>query len=100
MNSRLAIEGIIVPMITPFDDHEDLDREALKGVTNWLIDQGVHGLYPCSGCGEVQKLSATERQEVIDTVTEESRGRVLVIPGTGCGSTRETISLTQYTTSL
>ena len=94
MASRLT--GVIAPMVTPFDDNEDFDERATRDLTRWLVEQGVQGLYPGSGCGEVWKLSLSERKRLIDVVVEAAEGKVLVLPGTGAGSTREAIHLAQY----
>ena len=94
MSRRLT--GVIVPMVTPFDEKENLDENALRQLTRWLIDRRVTGVYPESGCGEVWKLSLEERLRVIEIVGEEAKGKTLFIPGTGAGSTRETIALTQH----
>ena len=91
-----TLKGVIVPMVTPFDQNEDVDEDALRGLVRWLIAQGVTGLYPESGCGEVWKLSLEERHRIIEIVGEEANGKTLFIPGTGGGSTRETIALTQH----
>ena len=68
----------------------------MRQLTRWLIDRRVTGVYPESGCGEVWKLSLEERLRVIEIVGEEAKGKTLFIPGTGAGSTRETIALTQH----
>ncbi len=90
------LQGVFVPMITPMDDREDLDEEGVRRFTQWLVDQGVNGIYPASGCGEVWKLSVAEKQSLMDIVIEQAKGKLLVLCGTGAGSTRETIDLTQY----
>src|SRR6266542_6015264 len=92
----IQLEGIIIPMITPFDGNEDIDEPALKRYVDWLIQEGVHGLYPCSGCGEVWKLTTEEKKRVIEVVVEVADGRVPVLPGTAEGSTRATIELTRF----
>ena len=90
------LKGVFVPMVTPFDKNENVDEDALRNFVHWLITQGVAGLYPEGGCGEVWKLSLEERLRIIEIVGEEAGGKVLFIPGTGGGSTRETIAITQH----
>jgi 4-hydroxy-tetrahydrodipicolinate synthase len=92
----LKLEGLIAPMATPFKKNEDLDDDRLGIFTKWLIDQGVHGLYPIGGCGESPKLTIEEKQRIIDVVVESAAGRVPVLPCTSEGSLRETIKLTKY----
>ena len=45
------LAGVMVPMVTPLDDNDHLNEDGLRIYTEWLIEQRVHALYPCSGCG-------------------------------------------------
>ena len=89
------VEGVIPPHITPFTKEGDLDLEALKKCVNFWVESGVSGLTPCGSNGEAPYLTREERMKVIETVLNEVKGRVPVIPGTGGISTRETIQLTK-----
>jgi len=89
------VEGVIPPHITPFTKEGDLDLEALKKCVNFWVESGVSGLTPCGSNGEAPYLTREERMRVIETVLNEVKGRVPVIPGTGGISTRETIQLTK-----
>lgn len=93
---KARLNGVTVPMITPMSDDEDLCEAGTRQFTRFLIENGVAGVYPASGCGEVWKLSGDERQRMMDIVLDEAEGRALVIPGTGGGSTREAIVMTEY----
>lgn len=66
------LKGVIVPMVTPFDENENVDEEALRRLVRWLITQDVSGLYPGSGCGEVWKVSLEERLRIIEIVGKEA----------------------------
>lgn len=92
----LFLEGVIVPMLTPFTDDEEIDEEALRHLTNWLIDNGVHGLFPNSSMGEFAKLFVEERKRVIDIVVDETNGRVPVVAGTGDVSTKIVMDITGH----
>jgi 4-hydroxy-tetrahydrodipicolinate synthase len=92
----LRLEGLIVPMATPFKKNGELDEDGLGRFTKWLISQGVHGLYPIGGCGEAPKLSVAEKMRIIDVVTEEAHRKVPVLPCTSQGSLIETIELSKY----
>ena len=94
--SKPILEGVIVPMLTPFKDNEEIDEKALRQLTNWLIDNGVHGLFPNSSMGEFAKLFIEERKRVIDIVVDETNGRVPVLPGTGDVSTKIVMDMTKY----
>ena len=90
------IKGIVVPVVTPFHRDESLNEDGLRRIVNYLIESGVHGLFPVWQPGEQFSLSTAERKRVMDIVIEEANGRVFVMPGTGAVTTRESVELTQY----
>ena len=88
--------GIIVPVVTPFNEDESINEDGLRVIVNYLIDNGVHGLFPSGSQGELFSLSTEEKKRVTDIVIEETDGRIAVMPSTGAVTTRESIELTQY----
>jgi 4-hydroxy-tetrahydrodipicolinate synthase len=90
------IEGIIPAVVTPFDKNEDVDEGGFRKIINYLIDSGVHGLFPVGSQGEFFSLTNEEKKRLIDIAVEETRGRVFVMPNTGAITTRESIELSQY----
>ena len=93
---KIDLKGVIIPMLTPFKANEELDEGALRSYTSWLIEKGVHGLFPNSSMGEFPKLSVEERKRVIDIVVDEANGKIPVLPGTGDVSTKITMVLTKH----
>lgn len=94
MNIR-KLEGIIPPMITPLTREGDIDIEGLREITRFLIDGGVHGLFPLGTIGEGPKFNREDRRAVIETVIEETDNKIPVIPGTGGMTTKDTIVYTE-----
>jgi len=91
------IKGIVVPVVTPFNrDDESVNEAGLRTIVNYLIDSGVHGLFPSGSQGELFALSTAEKKRVMDVVIEEANGRVFVMPSTGAVTTRESIDLTRH----
>jgi len=90
------IEGIIPAVVTPFDKNEDVDAGGFRKIVNYLIDNGVHGIFPVGSQGEFFSLTNEEKKRLIDIAVEETRGRVFVMPNTGAITTRESIELSQY----
>lgn len=95
MSKRKELKGIITAMVTPFDEHQELDLEAAKNMARWLVDKGVHGLFIAGTNGEFHLLSNDEKVALTEAVVEEVNGEVPVISGGGCCSTKETIQLSQ-----
>ena len=90
------IEGIIPAVVTPFDEKENVDEAGFRRIINYLIESGVHGLFPVGSQGEFFSLTNEEKRRLMDIAVEEARGRVFVMPNTGAITTRESIELTQY----
>jgi 4-hydroxy-tetrahydrodipicolinate synthase len=93
--SRLILQGIFVPNVTPFTREGKLDVKALRACVRFWVENGVSGLVPCGSNGEAPYLSRHERRKVIETVVDEVNGRIPVVAGTGSMSTEETIVFTE-----
>ena len=88
-------KGIIPAMVTPVASDGKINVGSLRKLTNYLIEGGVHGLFPVGSQGEFYALTFEEKKKVIEVVVDETRGRVPVYAGTGAIATREAIALTQ-----
>lgn len=89
--------GLIVPTVTPYDAHGDVDYGALRALVDFLIEKGVRGLYPGGTTGEGPLLSLDERRRSAETIIDQARGRVPVIVQVGALTTQATIELACHT---
>lgn len=87
-----SLKGIIPPIITPMHEDESINLTELRNQVNRLIKGGIHGIFPFGTNGEGYILTGEEKKQILETVIEETDRRVPVYAGTGCISTRETIS--------
>jgi len=88
----VAIHGVIPPTITAYYDDEDLNLEATAAHARFVVDRGVHGVFPLGTNGEFPMLKPDERAAVIDAVVEEVGDEVPVLAGVSAPSTRNTVS--------
>lgn len=88
-------EGVLTALVTPLRGGA-VDERALQELVETQIAAGVDGLVPCGSTGEAATLSHDEHRRVIEVVVAATRGRVVVVAGTGSNSTREAIALTQH----
>ena len=98
--SRLRLEGVFVPHITPFQRNGEINEDALRQCVRFWVEEGLSGLVPCGSNGEAPYLLKEERKRVIEIVVDEVNGKVPVVAGTGAISTRETIQLTKDAKSI
>ena len=89
------IKGIIPPILTPMNDDESINEAELRHQVNRMIDAGVSGVFALGTNGEAYALSHKEKVQVLKVVVDETKGRVPVYAGTGCVTTKETITLSK-----
>lgn len=89
-------KGIIVAMLTPFQANGEVNYPALEEYIDFLIEKGVHGLFPVGTNGEGPALSLEEREKIAEVVVQRTAGRIPVIIHTGAINTRDTIRLTKH----
>lgn len=89
------LNGVLTALSTPFDQDEAIDEVALRRVVDRSVRAGVDGVVAAGSTGEVGALSPEERLHLIDTVIDQTAGRVPVIAQTGATSTREAIRLSR-----
>ncbi len=80
-------KGLGVAMVTPFNASGEIDFEALKKLTQYLIDNNVDYLVVQGTTGESPVLSADEKNRVLDTVVEVNNGKLPIVYGIGGNNT-------------
>src|SRR5688500_17946425 len=98
MSDRLA--GIFTPNIVPLDHNGDIHEAETRRYVDWLIDHGVHGLYPNGSTGEFTRFTVEERRRIIAIMADQTAGRVPILAGAAEANARETIKACEYYHSL
>lgn len=88
----MKLEGVYVPMVTPFDKNGQIDITKLKQLAQAFIDKGAAGLVACGTTGESYALSDTERTIILKAVSEVAKDKVTLIAGINALSTDQTIN--------
>lgn len=93
----MKIEGIITPIVTPFnrDEKQTINYDALKQLIDKLIDGGVKGIFILGSNGEFHVVSPDETVEMTKKTAEIIHGRVPLYVGTGGNSTQAVIELSK-----
>jgi 4-hydroxy-tetrahydrodipicolinate synthase len=89
------IQGSIVALVTPMYESGAVDKESLKKIVEYHIEQGTDALVAVGTTGESATLDEDEHCDVIKSVVDYVGGRIPVIAGTGANSTTEAITLTR-----
>jgi len=85
--------GAYTAIITPFDEKDRVDYDALEKLIELQINNGIDGIVVCGTTGESPTLNSFEHSDVIRFVIDKARKRVKVIAGTGSNCTKEAIEL-------
>jgi 4-hydroxy-tetrahydrodipicolinate synthase len=86
------LRGIFTPNIVPLDSRGQINEAELRRYVDWLIDRGVHGLYPNGSTGEFTRFTVEERRRIIKIVCEQCGDRAPVLAGAAEANVKETIA--------
>jgi len=75
------LEGIIAPTATPLTRDEKIDVKTTRTMVDYLIDGGIDGLFPLGTSGEFALFDREDRKKVVETVVDQTNGRVPVLAG-------------------
>lgn len=91
----MKFEGIYTPLVTPYRENFDIDREKFEATINLLIDAGVSGLVVAGTTGEYYAQSSKERVEMMKLAKQVVKDRVALIIGTGAIRTEDSVYFAQ-----
>jgi 4-hydroxy-tetrahydrodipicolinate synthase len=87
-----SLQGLYVPLITPFTAEGDVALDALEKLAHAVIDDGAAGLVALGTTGESPTLTGAERRAVLDICARVCRERgAALIAGAGSNDTASTI---------
>lgn len=96
----VEIKGIIPPIVTPMNADESVNIAELRNQVERQIAGGVHGIFPFGTNGEGYILSMKEKEEILEAVIDQVKGRIPVYAGTGCISTQDTVYMSKRAEEL
>ena len=96
----VEIKGIIPPIVTPMNQDESVNIPELRNQVERQIAGGVHGIFPFGTNGEGYILSLKEKEEILEAVVDQVKGRIPVYAGSGCISTQDTVYMSKRAEEL
>src|SRR5437762_3693952 len=75
------LEGIVAPMASALTRDEKIDVKSTRALVDFLIEGGIDGLFPLGTSGEFALFDREERKLVVETVVDQTNGRVPVLAG-------------------
>ena len=95
MNTANRIKGVLSPVVTPFKTDLSPDTERYTAHCRWLLRQNC-GLAVFGTNSEANSLSVSERMNLLDALAAAGLDTALMMPGTGCCSIADTVTLTTH----
>ena len=65
--------GCIAPIVTPVDEHENVDEKGFRALLDWCVAGGLHGILVAGTNGETMALTQKERLRAIRIAVEAMR---------------------------
>lgn len=96
MQPQSKLSGIFTPNLVPYDSQGQINEPELRRYIDWLIEKGVHGLYPNGSTGEFTRFTPEERKRIVAIIADQTRGRVPILAGAAEANVRETIKACEY----
>jgi dihydrodipicolinate synthase/N-acetylneuraminate lyase len=87
----LKLAGVVPPIGTPVREHDAVDEPALRRLTRYLVDAGVHGILANGTMGGFAFLTDEEQVRAVSVVVSEVNGAIPVMGGVGETSTSRAI---------
>jgi len=85
-------KGVIVPVVTPLDESENVDAAALQKIVHFLIEHGVHGIFPLGTTGEFARLDDEQKWIALEACVQAVNGRTPVYVGVSACGTKEVLN--------
>ena len=96
MGNRMKLEGIYIPVITPFNKDESINFSAIKEIAKYLGENGVTGIIPSGSTGEMIALTKEEQIAVNKAYIEAGHDAGLkVVASTGAYRTGDVVEMSQ-----
>ncbi|QDV49318.1 dihydrodipicolinate synthase family protein [Gimesia fumaroli] len=96
MQPQQKLSGIFTPNLVPYDSKGEINEPELRRYIDWLIEKGVHGLYPNGSTGEFTRFTPEERRRIVAIIADQTKGRVPILAGAAEANVRETIKACEY----
>ena len=90
------LRGIYPALPTPMAADGEINYANLRKLVDFVIAQGVDGLYVGGSTSESFLLTEDERKKIAETVLYQAAGRVKVIVHTGAGGTDAALRLSKH----
>ena len=87
--------GVVFPLVTPFNEKEEVNYPALGQLIDFLIRNGATGVIPCGSTGELLSMTLEEQQTINEFTVRHVNKRVKVYACTAAYRTSDAVMLSK-----
>ena len=91
--------SIFAALLTPFEDDGSISTSRIPALVDFVLAQGVHGLYAGGSTGEGMLQSREERAEHLTALADHANGKCTLIAHVGAAATGDAIALSEVAKS-
>lgn len=97
---KSLLHGLISAVYTPFKKDGSLNLSEIKPYVDFLIRNGMDGLYICGSTGEGVNMSVQERMAVSEKFVMEVQGRIPCVIQVGANALPDCLELARHAQSI
>lgn len=90
------IRGVLLPIITPFDEKVRVDEPVMRQLVDFHIKAGVQGLFVLGSTGQGPAMTVEERKQAAAIALDQAKSRVPVVIHVGTADTGSTVELAEH----
>jgi dihydrodipicolinate synthase/N-acetylneuraminate lyase len=90
------IRGVLLPIITPFDEKVRIDEPMMRQLVDFHIKAGVQGLFVLGSTGQGPAMTNEERKHAAAIALDQAKARVPVVIHVGTADTGSTVELAEH----
>ena len=90
------IRGVLLPIITPFDDRVRVDEEMMRQLVDFHINAGVQGLFVLGSTGQGPAMTIEERKQAAAIALDQAKKRIPVVIHVGTADAWSTTDLAEH----
>lgn len=90
------IRGILIPLITPFDERGLVDEPMMRRLVDFYVKAQVQGIFVLGSSGQGPVMSAIERKRAAAIAIEQADSRLPVVVHVGTADAESTVELAEH----
>jgi dihydrodipicolinate synthase/N-acetylneuraminate lyase len=90
------IRGVLLPVITPFDEKVRVDEEIMRQLVDFHIKAGIQGLFVLGSTGQGPAMTVEERKKTAAIALDQTKSCVPVVIHIGTPDAGSTVELAEH----